>query len=124
MEGIYTVLNNIAFLSVVDISPIMDKVESKELIFILFFGSVCCNVFIELKKMSTDDHRQEMQKFMIEMREKNLQKSTLESIRLKVDEKESRSNVISKIQMLLIKYSNLKNTHFYREIHDILSSNH
>ena len=123
MEGIYTVLNNIAFLSVVDISPIMDKVESKELIFILFFGSVCCNVFIELKKMSTDDHRQEMQKFMIEMREKNLEKATLESIRVKVEKRDS-TNIISKIQMLLIKYSNLKNTHFYREIHDILSSNH
>ena len=124
MESFYTVINNIAFFSVVDISPIIDKVDSKELVFVLFFGSVCCNVFLELKKMSSDDHRQEMQKFMIEMREKNLEKATLESIRSKVDEKEDSSNVISKIQMLLIKYSNLKNTHFYREIHDILSSNH
>ena len=124
MESFYTVINNIAFLSVVDISPIIDKVQSKELVFILFFGSVCCNVFLELKKMSSDDHRQEMQKFMIEMREKNLEKATLESIRSKVDGKEDSSNVISKIQMLLIKYSNLKNTHFYKEIHDILSSIH
>ena len=124
MESFYTVINNIAFLSVVDISPIIDKVDSKELVFILFFGSVCCNVFLELKKMSSDDHRQEMQKFMIEMREKNLEKATLESIRSKVDGKEDSSNVISKIQMLLIKYSNLKNTHFYKEIHDILSSIH
>ena len=124
MESFYTVINNIAFLSVVDISPIIDKVDSKELVFILFFGSVCCNVFLELKKMSSDDHRQEMQKFMIEMREKNLEKATLESIRSKVDKNEDSNNVISKIQMLLIKYSNLKNTHFYREIHDILSSNH
>jgi hypothetical protein len=123
MESFYTVINNIAFLSVVDVSPIIDKIESKELVFIFFFGSVCCNVFLELKKMSSDEHRQEMQKFMIEMREKNLEKATLESIRLKVDRKDS-SNVISKIQMLLIKYSNLKNTHFYREIHDILSANH
>ena len=124
MESFYMVINNIAFLSVVDISPIIDKVDSKELVFILFFGSVCCNVFLELKKMSSDDHRQEMQKFMIEMREKNLEKATLESIRSKVDKKEDSSNVISKIQMLLIKYSNLKNTHFYREIHDVLSSIH
>ena len=124
MESFYTVINNIAFFSVVDISPIIDKVDSKELVFVLFFGSVCCNVFLELKKMSSDDHRQEMQKFMIEMREKNLEKATLESIRSKVDEKEDSSNVISKIQMLLIKYSNLKNTHFYKEIHDILSSIH
>ena len=124
MESFYMVINNIAFLSVVDISPIIDKVQSKELVFILFFGSVCCNVFLELKKMSSDDHRQEMQKFMIEMREKNLEKATLESIRSKVDKKEDSSNVISKIQMLLIKYSNLKNTHFYREIHDVLSSIH
>ena len=124
MESFYMVINNIAFLSVVDISPIIDKVQSKELVFILFFGSVCCNVFLELKKMSSDDHRQEMQKFMIEMREKNLEKATLESIRSKVDKKEDSSNVISKIQMLLIKYSNLKNTHFYKEIHDILSSIH
>ena len=124
MESFYMVINNIAFLSVVDISPIIDKVDSKELVFILFFGSVCCNVFLELKKMSSDDHRQEMQKFMIEMREKNLEKATLESIRSKVDKKDDTSNVISKIQMLLIKYSNLKNTHFYQEIHDILSSNH
>ena len=124
MESFYTVINNIAFFSVVDISPIIDKVDSKELVFVLFFGSICCNVFLELKKMSSDDHRQEMQKFMIEMREKNLEKATLESIRSKVDEKEDSSNVISKIQMLLIKYSNLKNTHFYKEIHDILSSIH
>ena len=124
MESFYTVINNIAFLSVVDISPIIDKVDSKELVFILFFGSVCCNVFLELKKMSSDDHRQEMQKFMIEMREKNLEKATLESIRSKVDKNEDSNNVISKIQMLLIKYSNLKNTHFYKEIHDILSSIH
>lgn len=123
MESFYTVINNISFLSVVDISPIIDKVDSKELVFVLFFGSVCCNVFLELKKMSSDDHRQEMQKFMIEMREKNLEKATLESIRSKVDGKDT-SNVISKIQLLLIKYSNLKNTHFYREIHDILSSIH
>lgn len=123
MESFYTVINNIAFFSAVDISPIIDKIESKELVFILFFGSVCCNVFLELKKMSSDDHRQEMQKFMIEMREKNLEKATLESIRLKVETKDN-SNVISKIQMLLIKYSNLKNTHFYKEIHDILSTNH
>jgi|GEM_PF-3622794 hypothetical protein len=124
MEGFYTVINNITFLSVVDISPIIDKVESKELVFIFFFGSVCCNVFLELKKMSSETHRQEMQKFMIEMREKNLERSTLESIRSRIDNKQECNNIISKIQMLLIKYSSMKNTKFYKEIHDVLSSTH
>ena len=43
---------------------------------------------------------------------------------MKIDKKENSSNVISKIQMLLIKYSSMKNTNFYKEIHDILFSNH